>query len=326
VDKSCNAWLELEQELAARRAGATSATPKGGSTSTAGGEGASPTTRLIIPKARMDAPSFILRARLGNGTKPLSSTSLSSPIARKKRKYTAATNLVVETIADLDDANDAIPHLEDAGGANAIPESHLLSLVQGNSAVKILDVPPQVTDAQIADALREHCEVAEVGAAVTAVAGASGVVAGTTPGSLIMGLFGTPVVGVAGVVDGMTLENGDASLVSLSSSSISAVGISSGHGNSSTSSSATLYQRTVWAIMENETVRDKMLDNLSRSNSDSSRHQHEDYHHLQFISTCCFYIILKIRYHWAHETTMASTTTTHRSNRRIISIRRIVFH
>jgi len=61
----------------------------------------------------------------GKDTKPHKSSFVQSPIARKGRDI-AANN--VDAIVEVD-AVDIVPCLEGAG-ANAIPESHLLSLVK----------------------------------------------------------------------------------------------------------------------------------------------------------------------------------------------------
>jgi len=93
-------------------------------------------------------------------------------------------------------------------------------------------------------------------------------------------------VWVARVVDGIDVDDENERLMLLSMLVLSSTSLY----NVSSLSLMMLYQREVWSIMENESVRDKLVENLLHSNQEASRQQHDHpYHAYSHHSNHCSY-------------------------------------
>lgn len=106
----------------------------------------------VIPKKDPDCPeylgppkcNFVASCRLGVGTKPSSGTSL-----HHHREYYEQTS--------ENDMQHNILQGEDRNRIERHAKSHLHSFIKSESCVKIMDVPPNLSDDQLFAALVEHC-------------------------------------------------------------------------------------------------------------------------------------------------------------------------
>jgi len=200
-----------------------------------------------------DVCDFVRGARLGNGVKPSGGTGLpgertgqsgahagsggANSHAPRKRKYSSdkSSPHYASRGANLDEL------LERDGGLNSVPPSHLHAPVRRGALLKVMDVPPHVTDEQLSFALGEHCDGSKEGG-VRAVF--SGPVACTVENA-----SGGGGGGAAPTYDELKGGAGDAS-----------------------SGEDPLY-RTAWAVFGTEAARDKMITNLTKANVAANRHR-----------------------------------------------------
>ena len=123
----------------------------------------------VIPKKDPDCPeylgppkcNFVASCRLGVGTKPSSSSSSSSMMSlHHSREYyheQQQQQQQQQTTTSESDLQHNILQGEDRNRIERHAKSHLHSFIKSESCVKIMDVPPNLSDDQIFAALVEHC-------------------------------------------------------------------------------------------------------------------------------------------------------------------------
>jgi len=120
-------------------------------------------------RAKQDTCNFVVRSRLGVGTKP-TATSMSMMEQRgRKRKYSEDRGVFVSadggTLSDYD------------------VQTHLHSFVLADSLIRIMDVPSYVTDGQIMTSIVEHCGAGDRSGPIGVYSATVGHVEGSSSGS-----------------------------------------------------------------------------------------------------------------------------------------------
>ena len=190
------------------------------------------------------APSFVVHARLGGGMRSNMNDQARDrdghihghghghgAQASRKRKYSTSSDT---------------PHF-DAAEASGLPKSHLLSFLQENTAMQIMDIPSHVSDEHLSLALKEN----------------AGGDASLCPVQIISSSV------VPGVCSAVSATRNYAS-----SDSDAGAGQVQGNSSSLDSKSNDSYQRNAWAIFESEAAKDKLIENLIGAylESESGRH------------------------------------------------------
>ena len=195
----------------------------------------------IISSSTTTTPtsSFVLDARLGGGVKPIhstnnsnypySTTESSSALASsgaltssRKRKYNSTSDAPASSIV-IDPT---------------IPQSHLISFLKDNKALRIVDIPSYLNDTQLLNAIKDHCGESQTNDSN-----------GETSSSVVGNVYPIEIYS-SSVVDGICSAVSDNGQHDNSMHALNA-GSQIHHSSSSDAS----FHRSAWAIFESEAAK-----------------------------------------------------------------------